>query len=285
MKNCYLCNNQTFRVRPGVVRDNTSLNILECDQCGLVFLSGNEHIEDFHYENSGMHGDELISEGSWLKENEKDDERRLQFLKPKLVNKRLLDFGCGIGGFLIKSKAYTELSEGVELELRLQSYFSKVDLKVWKNLEEVLESNEKYDIITAFHVIEHVKDPIAIIKSLTKMLKPDGEIIIEVPSSSDALLTLYKSESFSRFTYWSQHLYLFNSETFRVLIQKSGLKINWLKQIQRYSLANHLYWLSNGKPGGHHVWSFLETEAINREYEAQLASVDLCDTLIASITL
>lgn len=270
---------------PGAVRDSTNLTILECNHCGLVFLSGTDHIEDSHYENSGMHGDQISSEEHWLKENEKDDTRRLHFLKAKLVNKRLLDFGCGVGGFLLKSKAYTKISEGVELELRLQPYFSKVDLKVWTNLEGALKSNEKYDIITAFHVIEHLKDPISIIKSLIKLLNKNGELIIEVPSASDALLTLYKSEPFSRFTYWSQHLYLFNSETLKTLLLKSGLKLNWLKQIQRYSLANHLYWLSNGKPGGHNVWSFLETEAINREYEAQLASVDLCDTLIASVTV
>ncbi|RHX91186.1 methyltransferase [Leptospira yasudae] len=285
MKICYVCENESFTLRPGSVRDNSKLDILECTNCGLVFLSEHTHIKETHYENSGMHGGEVISETEWLKENEKDDERRFRFLKSKLLNKRLLDFGCGVGGFLLKSKSITNQSEGVELELRLQPYYSKFDLKVWKNLDEVLESKQAYDIITAFHVIEHLKDPITVIRSLIQLLNPNGELIIEVPSSNDALLTLYKSDEFSHFTYWSQHLFLFNNETFKRLIQKSKLRLNWLKQIQRYPLSNHLYWLSKGQPGGHNVWSFLDNETIGREYESQLASIGLCDTIIASVSV
>jgi hypothetical protein len=55
---------------------------------------------------------------------------------------------------------------------------------------------------------------------LTSLLNEDGEIIIEVPSSEDALLTLYKNASFSKFTYWSQHLFLFNQQTISELVKK-----------------------------------------------------------------
>jgi hypothetical protein len=51
--------------------------------------------------------------------------------------------------------------------------------------------------------------------------------------------------------HWSQHLFLFNTETLRLLADKAELRIVSIQQCQRYPRSNHLYWLSQGKPGGH----------------------------------
>ncbi|EMO45795.1 class I SAM-dependent methyltransferase [Leptospira santarosai] len=282
---CYLCKSVSRNKREGRVRDNPELDIWECNGCGLVYLSSLNHITEHHYENSGMHGSEVVSVLSWLRESDADDERRYNFLRSKLMDKRLLDFGCGAGGFLLKALKETSISEGIELELRLQEHYKEKGLKVWTNLEKVINANRKFDIITAFHVIEHLTDPRKTISQLASMLSDDGELIIEVPNSNDALLVLYESDAFSKFTYWSQHLFLFNNDTLAKLIKQSGLKLNWIKQVQRYSLSNHLYWLSKKKPGGHIHWSFLENKEIHRMYESQLASLGLCDTVIASVSL
>ncbi|AVQ13762.1 Methyltransferase domain protein [Leptospira santarosai] len=282
---CYLCKSVSSNKREGRVRDNPELDIWECNGCGLVYLSSLNHITEHHYENSGMHGSEVVSVLSWLRESDPDDERRYNFLRSKLMDKRLLDFGCGAGGFLLKALKETSISEGIELELRLQEHYKEKGLKVWTNLEKVINTNRKFDIITAFHVIEHLTDPRKTISQLASMLSDDGELIIEVPNSNDALLVLYESDAFSKFTYWSQHLFLFNNDTLAKLIKQSGLKLNWIKQVQRYSLSNHLYWLSKKKPGGHIHWSFLENKEIHRMYESQLASLGLCDTVIASVSL
>lgn len=68
------------------------------------------------------------------------------------------------------------------------------------------------------------------------------------------------------------------------LINQSGLKINWIKQVQRYSLSNHLYWLSKGKPGGHKIWAFFDDKSLDEAYSHQLASIGKCDTIMASIS-
>jgi len=69
------------------------------------------------------------------------------------------------------------------------------------------------------------------------------------------------------------------------LINKTGLKLNWIKGVQRYPLSNHLYWLANGMPGGHEKWTFLNNEILNKEYEKTLASINKTDTIIASVSL
>ena len=282
---CYLCGKSDFVDRPGKVRDIQEIKVIECTSCGLVTLSGTDHISERHYEEGKMHSTE-ISIDDWLKTTETDDLRRFYMFKPKLIGKNVLDFGCGNGGFLIKSKLFSNKSDGIELEERMQPFFAEQGLKVWKSLSEAKANPaDRYDLITSFHVFEHLTDPAAVLVDLSYLLSENGEIIIEVPSSDDALLTLYKNEAFSNFTYWSQHLFLFNQHTMADLIRKSGLKLNWVKQVQRYGLANHLYWLSNDRPGGHANWSFLSSKELDNAYAQQLASIGKSDTIVASIGL
>lgn len=279
-KPCYLCGNQDFIIRPGQVRDNEDLKIQECKACGLVFLSSFVHITDRFYENSGMHGKEVDIE-SWMNKTACDDERRYNYFQDIIKNSSVLDFGCGNGGFLLRAKNIADNVVGIEPEIFLKQHFLTHDIPVFPNIQEL---NKNFDLITIFHVLEHVPDPVNILKKLVQRLNQDGQIIIEVPNSKDALLTLYNCKPFSNFTYWSCHLFLFNEATLSELIKKAGLKINYIKQVQRYPISNHLYWLSEGKPGGHEKWSFLDSEELNRAYEKKLAAIGACDTILASIS-
>jgi len=282
---CYLCKSDKYCKRAGSVRDNSNLDILECGNCGLVYLSSLDHIQDGHYEESGMHGDEAPNIDNWLKETEFDDKRRYDFVKEKITNKNVLDFGCGAGGFLEMAKQSAMSVSGIELERALQSSFQERKLNIFSNLKEAQEKNEKYDIITAFHVVEHLQNPKDILMELSQLLEEGGEMIVEVPNSDNALLTLYENKAFQNFTYWSQHLFLFNAKTMKELIIQSGLKLNWIKHIQRYPLSNHFYWLSKGNQGGQKDWGFLDNDKLTVEYEKQLALIGRTDTLIASMEL
>lgn len=274
---CYLCNHHAFSIRKGAVRDNPNLQILECNNCGLVALSSLQHIQAGHYENSGMHGGTLPLIESWLRETEQDDQRRFEMFKAAMVNRKVLDFGCGAAGFLRKAQALAAEVAGVELESRVHEYWGNA-ITLHGDLEN---AGDGYDLITAFHVVEHLPDPRAILEKLAACLKDHGRLVIEVPSSEDALLTLYDSDMFQRFTYWSQHLYLFNAETLRILAAQAGLRVVSIQQFQRYPLSNHLHWLSRNMPGGHQHWSFLDTPALTEAYAASLAAVGKCDTIIA----
>ena len=278
---CYLCNSNSFAVRKGTVRDNPKLKILECNDCGLVTLSSNKHIQDGFYEHSKMHGDTLTPMDIWIKNSYSDDMRHFNNLKPFLKNKKLLDFGCGAGGFLNQAKQVTSLAEGLELELRVKEYWSD-SINIYQKLGLV---DHQYDLITAFHVVEHLIDPITTLRMLSKKLLKNGRIVIEVPSSEDILLTLYDSKSFQNFSYWSQHLFLFNMDSLQNLIKKAHLKVISIEQFQRYPLSNHLYWLSQEKHDGHKVWNFLDSPDLQKAYSDSLAKIGKCDTIIAHLTL
>lgn len=68
------------------------------------------------------------------------------------------------------------------------------------------------------------------------------------------------------------------------LIEKAGLKVRFQTQVQRYPLANHLYWLVYGKPGGHVQWNFLRSDLMDKEYEHMLVGIGKADTLVVEIT-
>lgn len=276
---CYLCAGREFKTREGSVRDDPSLTIVECRNCGLVTLSSLEHIREGHYENSGMHGAERPSMESWLRDGSADDQRRFEMLRGNLINSRVLDFGCGAGGFVRRAQALAGEIAGVEPERRVREYWGE-RMRIYHDLQH---AGGDYDLITAFHVLEHLSNPRAVLKSLSAHLGARGRLVIEVPSAEDALLTLYESAAFQQFTYWSQHLFLFNAETLRRVATQAGMRVVAIQQFQRYPLSNHLFWLSRGQPGGHHRWEFLNSRALEQAYAAGLASVGKCDTLIAHL--
>jgi 2-polyprenyl-3-methyl-5-hydroxy-6-metoxy-1,4-benzoquinol methylase len=286
-KICYLCGGIEFNKKPGSVRDEPKLTVLECACCGLVCLSSFSHIGDGFYENSRMYNGEQISGPQVsLKDCDWDDERRFQHLKSVLPNRRLLDFGCGAGGFLLKAQDLVTTAHGVEPEKRLIDHYRNSGLTVFQSLSEIPKDirQERYDIITLFHVLEHIPDPKLTLSELSEMLSDGGQIILEVPNADDVLLTLYNNEPFSNFTYWSCHLFLFTSKTLNMLFSQANLRVNYIKQIQRYPLSNHLFWLANGTPGGHKKWYFLDSPDLHAAYEKQLAVIGKCDTIIASIS-
>ncbi|MDY0321753.1 MAG: class I SAM-dependent methyltransferase [Arcobacteraceae bacterium] len=278
---CHLCGSEDLKYRQGSVRDNKDLKILECNECGLVFLSSFSHITNQFYEESNM---SCFDVQEWLNNTSIDDCRRFELIKERLVNKDILDFGSGAGGFLIYAKKVAKSVTGIELDKQVKQHYDNNKIILLQDTENL--KKESYDIITLFHVLEHLEQPLKYLEELLHSLRIGGQIIIEIPNANDALLTIYENIGFQNFTYWSPHLFLYNDKNIRLLLKPLShiVRIDFIKYIQRYPLSNHLYWLSKNKPGGHKVWSFIDSTELNKAYESQLASMGLTDTLLIQIT-
>ena len=277
---CYLCGSDKFKHRDGEVRDKKELKILECLDCSLVYLSDFSHVKDGFYEDSNMHKDFDLQR--WINETDADDKRRYEFTKKLITNRDILDFGSGNGGYLKYAKKSAKSVSALELETAISGQYKEYAIELYRDIKEL---DKEFDLITMFHVLEHLSEPKEMLVKLASKLRDGGKIIVEVPNSEDALLTLYESEPFSKFTYWSCHLFLFNVKTLQELAQQSGLKVEFIKHIQRYPLSNHLYWLSKNRAGGHEKWgSFLDSDALRCAYEESLASMGKTDTIIAQIS-
>ncbi|BCJ92947.1 methyltransferase [Anaerocolumna cellulosilytica] len=282
-RKCHLCSSEDIRLIHKGTRDNSHIDVLKCANCELVFLSSFDHIREGYYEESGMHVDKELDIVKWRKSTYEDDIRRKEFLKNIINKKDVLDFGCGNGGFIEYAQPLVNSICGIELEEAARKYLLSDGKTIWADIEYC---DKKFDVITLFHVLEHLEHPIEYLMKLGNLLKPESEsqIIIEIPNADDALLTLYHSTNFADFTYWSPHLFLYNPSNIETLVENSGFRVNWIKQVQRYPLANHLYWLSKGMPGGHAIWNFLNDNQLHEQYERILSERGMCDTILVSLS-
>ena len=150
--------------------------------------------------------------------------------KLKLINsfnveeKKLLDVGCGTGDFLKVAKDHNWSVSGIEpnLEARIIAN-KKTDNSVF-DIEQLLTfEKHSFDIITLWHVLEHLPkldDHIAILESL---LKPNGRLVIAVPNYKSFDANYYKG-------YWAafdvpRHLWHFSQNTISKLVQQKGMEV------------------------------------------------------------
>ena len=285
MSNCFLCGSEKADIIHRGVRDNPEINVLKCKNCGLVRLSKFIADTEDYYSSSKMRIGDVENNLKEIRVTAAvDDERRYKFISRMIENKTYLDFGCGAGGILKLAQNKARRVFGVELEKAMCDVLEKEGIKCYASVSQALKDLKgKMNVVSLFHVLEHLENPIDYLQELKSLLSEGGKIIIEVPNADDALLSLYESDEFANFTYWESHLYLYNNTTFSELMKQAGLKIQFLGQIQRYPLSNTFYWLAKGKPGGHKEWAMLSNEKLDAEYESQLAKLGIADTIMAVV--
>ena len=102
-----------------------------------------------------------------------DDIRRINTFQSAIKNKNLLDFGCGWGDFLRGLKKAKSLN-GFELRKECIDYVKK-NLKKIKISNNINSFKNNFDIITLFHVLEHIPYQIETLKLLKSKLKKNGK--------------------------------------------------------------------------------------------------------------
>lgn len=281
---CFLCGSEKYRVIHRGVRGTPDIDVLKCDGCGLVRLSEFQ-TNDKYYQEAAMRRDDTEKNLKEIRTTARmDDKRRFHFCRRMIENKTVLDFGCGAGGGLNYFRQEAKEVYGVELEASMQKVLTAEGITCFPDIEHAVYGLPgKIDAVTLFHVLEHLPEPLDMLEKIKKLLSPEGIIIIEVPNAEDALLSLYQNEKFADFTYWEAHLFLYSNTTFRMLMDRAGLKVKFLGQVQRYPLSNTLHWLAEGKPGGHKTWAMLSNEDLDREYGRQMAQLGMADTIIAVV--
>jgi hypothetical protein len=63
------------------------------------------------------------------------------------------------------------------------------------------------------------------------------------------------------------------------MIEGSAIRSLKTNHLMRFSLANHMHWLSQGKPGGGKVWDWLDQGIANGEYQKLLIAEKATDTI------
>lgn len=281
MNRCRLCKKSDITIIHKGTRDRKDIDVLKCNQCGFVFLS-KIATDDRFYINSNMHTG--IDFDKWRENTFADDNRRFLRYKDFIKDKKILDFGCGNGGFLKLVQKQNQIRQmaGIDLDMQSICQLRSEGIECYNDISKV--SDIKFDVVFMFHVIEHLPNPELILNRLLERMADDGVIIVETPNADDALLSIYHCDEFADFTYWSPHIYLYNETTLSDMLTDAGFEIVENVQEQRYPLANHLRWLAKGLPGGGtEEFQDFNVLEINAAYAEILRRKKACDTLIFTI--
>ena len=260
--------------------DRDDISALQCAISDVILLSRIDHLDDPSYfpkKERDLHLEDLgLPERS---DEDRDTTRRMHAIKGWVDGSCWLDVGTGEGALLEALKASAKSAEAIEPNVRTRTELVSRGHLVYPSAGDAPAAH--YDLITLFHVLEHFPNPLDELKSLRRLLKSGGRIIIEVPHAKDFLLGFLKLDSFKDFTLWSQHLLLHTRQSLTRFLEASGYRDIEVTGIQRHPLANHLYWLAKGRPGGHDHWSELLNNELDSAYTALLVDLDATDTLVA----
>ena len=154
-----------------------------------------------------------------------------------------LDVGCGDGRYLKimheKYKVQKNGIHGLELDYDATSKLKAAGFQVYqKQVEDLVEIKDgTIDLITMFHVIEHVDNPNIVIQNLTKFLKSDGHLAIETPNFKSMDARIFKKRFWGGY-HFPRHWHLFCRQTLTQLIEQNGLVV-----VAVTFQTGHSFWL------------------------------------------
>jgi SAM-dependent methyltransferase len=153
--------------------------------------------------------------------------RRIRWSCPPWIGAgRYLDVGCGSGGALGVARALGWRVTGIEMDdaaAALARRFTD-ELHVGDVLTAPFAPG-RFDVVTAFHVLEHVSDPVAAARRMLDWLAPGGLLIVEVPNAGGLGARLFADA-------WAglelpRHLSHFTPATLEAVIEKAGGAVVW----------------------------------------------------------
>jgi SAM-dependent methyltransferase len=199
-KECPLCNSANIFSK-GIIKYATpalfSTSIIEldlkpelwsCRDCGSGFSRNIISEEDakFLYQ-QGESNNRWVSNAFEIDKPEEIVEAISPLLKP---GTKVLDIGCAGGAFLDFAKQRQCLTSGLEYSQSNADVLRKKGHKAYMDMQEV---TEKYDLITAFDVVEHLYDVNRFIDFCTNRLEPNGHIAIVTGDISSTSAKLAKN--------------------------------------------------------------------------------------------
>ena len=224
-RSCRICGNSTTELLSKKMRPGPQLVTVICNQCSLVFtdpVPTQEVYYSFYANDYEKHyGKSTASQPITVVP---DFFKKLkEFIDPKELD--FLEIGPGRGNVIFHAATMFKSVLGVEPSEKFASYLTNVLNIPTLNTtgEEFFKTNTNlFDVVSMFHVLEHIYDPTIALADIHKLLNKDGILIIEVPN----VFKPFRDADF----YFLRFVHLFNFSPFSLsnLLKKNGFEILYL---------------------------------------------------------
>lgn len=205
-------------------------HICECLNCGLLYTMPRPTKEKIgnYYKSEEYYSHQENKKGFIPRIYEAVKKTNLKH-KYKLATKdlkkgRLLDIGCGVGDFLQTAESKGWECIGVEPSDDAKAIAQKrTKAKILKSEELEKMEDASFDLITMWHVLEHVDNLKWQMEQLNRLVKPNGRVVIAVPNYKSYDGQYYK-ELWAAYDV-PRHLNHFNRTTLPNIFKTNGLKL------------------------------------------------------------
>ena len=233
--NCPVCGSADLHFKLKALDHTVSKKEFEIWQCSNCTLRLTQDVPDINSIGQYYQSDNYISHTNtkkglinslyhFVRELTLSNKRRLILSITNLKNGKLLDIGAGTGSFagFMKTHGWNVTGFEPDEQARRQALsLNNVQLIGPENF--YLLPEESFDVITMWHVLEHVHDLHEYLKQLKKLIKPGGKIFIAVPNYTSLDASFYKS-------YWAaydvpRHLYHFSPLSLKKLFNEQGFEL------------------------------------------------------------
>ena len=223
---CPICHLKSKKIRSFAQRGDEKLDLFECLSCGQEFLNpypSNDWLcEEYSHYYTKRQAGLVRAKTEYFK-------KLFKGIGAEFNNKSILEFGPGEGDAIaaVRESYRPSSITAVERNEEANALFADLNCKYFNMfLEEYIASEpdqEKYDYIFLFDVLEHLKDPVQVLKDLReKKLKAKGMIIATFPVA-DSLSRKVLGKIWPQ--YKVEHLNYFTDKSIHNLSQAAGLKL------------------------------------------------------------
>jgi SAM-dependent methyltransferase len=262
----------------------------QCSDCGIVFLHPimtEEEEREFYGAKFAQYmaargqaggADPTESFEKWQPEGD----RRRALLEPWLrPGISVLEIGSATGFLLNAIRPHVGSNlVGIEPGDAFRE-FSRAQLGIEAYADRSAVEGRRFDLILAYYVVEHLRDPLAELAAWRELLAAGGHLAIEIPNVDDALVRYWQVQAFDRFYWQKAHYFNYSHETISMVLGMAGFTDITTIPVQRYDISNHIHWLWKGQPGGLGAYTDLLDQRVNEEYSRALRERWLCDTVMA----
>ena len=216
--------------------EKDGFRVVSCRACSLVYVNPRLTMEAL----AGLYNDQVISYAHYYVKTAAVDARsfakRLDLIERQLGGPdrrgRLLELGCGPGTFMKVAAERGWQVQGIDVNAEAVAHCHEAGLDVvCGTFPHEHFAGQTYELAVMSDFIEHVTDPVGVLREVRELLVPGGLVFITTPDVGSPLARA----AGERWPHLKpvEHLTYFSRDTARDLLERAGYRVEVLRSMGR----------------------------------------------------